>query len=77
MIRGACALMMLVAVVSAAEAPSACLPAAVRPLAPRAVNSEARPGPSQSVLYYREHRGRGNLKAYYTSDWTLRSENEK
>ena len=33
-------------------------------------------GPSQSVLYFREHRGRGDLKAYYTSDWTLRSENE-
>ena len=26
-------------------------------------------GPSQSVLYYREHSGKGDLRAYYTSDW--------
>lgn len=28
-------------------------------------------GPSQSVLYYRDNKGKGDLKAYYTSDWQL------
>ena len=31
--------------------------------------------PSQSVVYYREHGGKGDLRAYYTSDWQLLPKN--
>lgn len=31
-------------------------------------------GQKQAIIYYRENGGRGDLKAYYTSDWQLQEQ---